>query len=64
MIDAKLNLPIDNDDEKFQRSLIRSSINLEKVLKNQYGNFVIRAVMENLLKSLDFVPTFPIKIVR
>lgn len=38
---------------------LRTVVDIEKVFNGIYGNIVIRSVMENLAKSIDFELKFP-----
>lgn len=63
LVEGKLYLPEDKNDENFQRLFFRTSVDVEKVLKNNYGNVIVQTVLENFLKSLTFVLSFPLKTV-
>lgn len=54
-----IRVPEDKNDRLFKKELMKTSIDIAKVLSRNAGNFLIRGMLENLLKSFDFEPTFP-----
>lgn len=64
MLNFKLFLPEGTSDREYKKLFFHTSIDIEKLLENKYGSFIIRAAVENLRKSIDFEPKFPFKAVR
>lgn len=64
MININMKTPLDNSDNEYGSELFSSSVNPEKVMRGKTGNFIIKIVAESFLKSLDFVPKFPMEPVR
>lgn len=61
MLYCQVNLPQDEKDKEYQKVLMKTSINLEKLWKGIQGNFMIKVVMANFLEVIDFEPKFPVK---
>lgn len=60
----RLFLPEGPNDFEYKKMLFHTSIDVQKLLEDKYGSFIIRAAVENLRKSIDFEPKFPFKAVR
>lgn len=57
-------LPEDENDTRYRRVFLRSTIDVNRMLKNMEGSFFVKALMENFLKSIDFPPQLPLGPVR
>lgn len=55
----RVRLPEDENDRTFKRDLMKTTIDVGKLFSGNAGNFVIKGILENLLKSYDFEPKFP-----
>lgn len=60
VLHLKLNLPENDNDKKFQREFYSTTIDVAKLFKGIFTNFIMRAIMENLAKTIDFEPIFPL----
>lgn len=58
---GRFNVPENNYDHKYRKELLRTVVDVEKVLKGVTTNFLSKSVMEVLKSSLDFQFNFPIK---
>lgn len=56
---SKLYLPEDKSGKSFTREYFRNSHDVSKITKAMKANALIRMVVEDLLKSLDFELKFP-----
>lgn len=61
---SKLYLPDDKSGKSFTREYFSTSLDVSKITKAMKANALIRVVVEDLLKSLDFELKFPMKKVR
>lgn len=59
-----VNLPENEADKSFKRTLMSSSVDMSKLLDGTRGNFVVQAFMENYMKSINFEPKLPFKKVK
>lgn len=55
----RVRLPEDKNDRLFKKDLLKTSIDIEKMLSGNVANFLVKTMVENLLKSFDFEPNFP-----
>lgn len=60
---VKVNLPIDQRDKTYQREILQTNVDVEKLLNGITGNFVMQAFMENFLDCIDFEPKLPFRAV-
>lgn len=61
---VKVNLPIDKRDTNYQREILKTNVDVDKLFKGVTGNFVMQAFMEKYLDCIDFEPKFPWRAVR
>lgn len=59
-----IKLPEDDSDIAYRRVFVRSTINVNRFFKDMKGSFLVKAMGENFLKSLDFEPKFPLTPVK
>lgn len=64
LIYLKIRTPENENDREFKRELIRTVVDVEKVIKGVFGNPVIQAITKDLLKSINFPLKFPFPPVR
>ena len=64
VIYAKLNIPEDSDDRFFRKEVLKTVVNVGKLMNGVYGNPIIQAVFVRLIASRNSKPTFPITVVR
>lgn len=55
----RVRLPEDKSDRRFQKDLLKTSIDDGKMLSGIAANFLIKSMLDNLLKSFDFDPKLP-----
>lgn len=55
----KINLPAHANDENYLKSFLNIVVDIERLYKGISGNFITNGILENLMKSIDFVPKFP-----
>lgn len=55
----RIRLPEDKNDRRFQKELMKTSIDAGKVFAGNSGNFFIKSVLGKFLDALDFEPKFP-----
>jgi outer membrane cobalamin receptor len=60
-IEIKLSTQINENDKNFERELIRTNVNLGKMMNGIQGNYFLRAFMEAFAKSADFEMKLPFK---
>lgn len=60
-ISFKLTTPDDPNDESYRREFFRTSVDAQKLLNGLNGNYVTKTIMENVMKTLDVKPKFPVK---
>lgn len=56
-----INVPSHENDNDFQKEVLRSTINLCKIKKGVMGNFFIKLFLENFEKSSDYKMECPFK---
>lgn len=59
MVQLKLMVPSDDNDKSFQKEFFRTSIDVQKLFNGVQGNFIVKVIMENFFKSIDFEPKLP-----
>lgn len=59
-----INIPENEGDRSFKRTLVSTSVDMGKLLEGTRGNFATQAFMENYMKSIDFEPKLPFKKVK
>jgi len=64
LVYLKVSFPLNDQDKNYQREFLKTTIDAERLFQGVTGNFVAKSLSENLLKSLDFEPKFPLKPVR
>lgn len=55
----KINLPSHDHDDNYLKSFLNIVVDIERLYKGVSGNFITNGILENLTKSIDFVPKFP-----
>lgn len=63
-VEAKISIPENDMDQNYKKVLLKTSIDIAKLLNGTRGSFLTQAVMENFHKSIDFEPKFPMKKVK
>lgn len=58
---GRFNVPENHYDHKYSKELLRTVVDVEKVLKGVTTNFLAKSVLDVLKESLDFQFSFPIK---
>lgn len=56
----KLNLPIDSDDNEYQRELFKSNIDLDKAFTGIHGSTFIKNMLGTLAQFIDFELKLPL----
>lgn len=56
-----LRVPETSSDKNYGREFIRTSVNVEKFLNGNRGNFMTAILLEQLLKFIDFEAKFPLQ---
>lgn len=64
MLTLKINIQENEQDDKYQKQIARTSIDVSKLLKDINSNFIFKTISGDLLSSLDFDPNFPWERVR
>lgn len=59
LVAIKFNFPIDSNDKECQREFFKTSIDVEKASKGILGNAIIRNIVDQLSKFMDFEPKLP-----
>lgn len=59
--EVALNLPETNDDLNFRRLFLKTSVDVEKHVKGNRGNFLVAFVLDHYIKGFDFELKFPLK---
>lgn len=59
-----LRSPDTVNDQNYQRVFLRTSVNFDKFLKGNRGNFLAGILMEQFVKTLDFELKFPLRKVQ
>ena len=54
MISFSFDVPKDNNDKNFERTIIKSTINVCKMFQGVMGDFIVKTIMDVLHKSVDF----------
>lgn len=55
----------DNDgDQDYQKTIFSTSVDVEKLINGTRGSYLFSSLMENFYKSLEFIPSFPLKKVK
>lgn len=60
MVQLKIMVPADENDKSFQKQFFKTSIDVQKLFNGVQGSFVLKVIMENFFKSIDFEPKFPL----
>lgn len=60
----KGKVPQSADDQSYQRELVQSVVDVEKISTGMPRNIVTKTVAENIFKSFDFELKFPFQKVR
>lgn len=61
-VEVIMKLPENEKDEKYKREFFRTSVDVAKFFNGVGGsNFIMKVIMETVLKSIDFEPKFPMK---
>lgn len=55
----KVKIPDNVNDRDYKRELISTVVDAEKIYKGVYGNPILRVLVSDYFRSLDFVPKFP-----
>lgn len=58
---VSLKIAEDENDTVFRRELFKGTMDVEKLLKGNFGSFFMKIFMENYFKSIDFEPKLPFK---
>lgn len=58
---GRFSVPENSYDHKYRKELLRTVVDVEKVLKGVTTNFLSKSVLDVLKKSIDFQCAFPIK---
>jgi ABC-type transport system involved in Fe-S cluster assembly fused permease/ATPase subunit len=61
---VKITVPEDKFDQIYRREIFHTTIDMEKMFKGLQGSYFAKTLMENLLKSANFGPDFPIQKVK
>lgn len=56
-----INVPESETDLEYRREFFKASVDAEKILDGKFGSFVVKAMMENFITSMEFNPKFPFK---
>lgn len=64
VIYIKLNIPEDKNDRQFQKQIIKTVVDVGKLMDGIYGNPVVKTVMDTFHEAIDFEPGLPTKVVR
>lgn len=60
---GQINVPLNTEDEEFQRVLFRLKVDISKILEDSHAHY-IKPVLIALLKSFSFDLKFPVQKVR
>lgn len=60
IIQLKLNVAENEDDMNYRRELLSTTVNVQKLIKGVEGDFVVKTIMANYIKSADFELKMPI----
>lgn len=55
----KISVPTDDSDKSYNRQIINTVFDVEKVLNGISSNMLIKSLSESLFKSIDVIPKFP-----
>lgn len=55
----RINVPTDVNDKAYNRQIVNTVFDVEKLFNGISSNMLTRSLSENLFKSIDFVPKFP-----
>jgi hypothetical protein len=58
---VRLTIPEDKNDQNYRRELFKTSVDVEKTVKNMDGTFIAKLFLEQILTVADFEFKFPIK---
>lgn len=58
---GKVCVPEHERDNEYQRVIIRTVIDMEKLSKGLYSNFVTKSLVDSVLKSIDFELKLPFR---
>lgn len=61
MLTFTFSLPKNDDDKEYQNRVLRSTVDTCKMRAGSGGNFLVKMLMENFLKSADFSLRCPMK---
>ena len=61
---VKINIPEDNNDRLFQREILRTVVDIGKLLNGVYGNPIIKSVVDSITSKKGFNTSFPVTPVR
>lgn len=64
LVYVSINFPDDENDQKYQKQFLRTSFDVQKVLKGIYSNPIAKNFIQNLNDSIDFELKLPFKPVR
>lgn len=56
---ATVNIPLDQNDNKYRKEFIKTVIDVEKLLKGITGNMLVKAFLTDFFNSIDFKAKFP-----
>jgi fructose-bisphosphate aldolase class 1 len=60
----QVNIPQDEQDEKYRKMVLKTRIDMKKMIDGVNSNFVTRMLMENWMKTIDTELKYPLKPVR
>lgn len=60
----KMSIPENENDSQYKRELLRTVIDVEKVFKESEATFMVKAVINDIRKFMDFKVKFPLLPVR
>jgi hypothetical protein len=61
MMYIQVNVPQDKQDEKYRKLIVKTRIDMKKMLDGVNSNYVSRMIMENLMKTVNIELKFPMK---
>lgn len=60
----KITIPENENDHHFKKELLRTVIDVEKIFKETEATFMVKAVINNIRRFMDFKVKFPLLPVR
>lgn len=54
MISFSFAVPKDSNDKNFERTIIKSTVNVCKMFQGVMGDFIVKTIMDVLHKSVEF----------